>query len=461
MDAAVNKKLDTVPHRVVDPERIPSARYYDEEFFRLESERVWPHVWQMACRLEEIPSVGDYVEYRILRKSVIVVRTRQGVKAFHNACRHRGMQLVSGAGNCSTTGFICPFHGWRFNMDGENTFIFGKQIFSEEALRQAEVNLVPCRLETWGGCAFVNFDDHAPPLREAIGPAADRLEARNVEKLKVESWYATVLPTNWKLAMEAFMEGYHLMRTHPQLHALSFGIDDYGPISNGQAPARKLDSRKVVDLIIRFMATNGEGMGGMVHPREVAIAESLREIDVPDDPGAAVAEFFARLKDEIYVRGKAAGLPVADMNKADSTYDFKPVEFLFPHFFLLPWFSSMSSYRIRPLGPESCLFEIWSLALFPEDEERDRIMGPTILPYDSEEFPEIPRQDYSNLPLQQLGLHAGGFDYMRLSKDVEGTISNYQRLIDGYIARIDEKKLLHATHVVNSGYNSPILEIGF
>src|SRR6266540_1725030 len=72
-----------VPFPVVDPERIPAQRYYDEEFFKLEDERLWPCVWQMACRLEQIPNVGDYVEYTILGKSVIVVRTKDGVNAYH------------------------------------------------------------------------------------------------------------------------------------------------------------------------------------------------------------------------------------------------------------------------------------------------------------------------------------------------------------------------------------------
>jgi carnitine monooxygenase subunit len=82
-----------------------------------------------------------------------------------------------------------------------------------------------------------------------------------------------------------------------------------------------------------------------------------------------------------------------------------------------------------------------------------------MLPYDSPEFPEIPRQDYSNLPIQQLGLH--NFEFMRLGKGVEGMISNYQRLIDGYIAGLDQKVLAKGSQIVNSGFDAPILDIGF
>ena len=53
--------LRAVPFPVDDPERIPSPRYYDEEFYKLELEHVWPHAWQMATRLERIADVGDWV----------------------------------------------------------------------------------------------------------------------------------------------------------------------------------------------------------------------------------------------------------------------------------------------------------------------------------------------------------------------------------------------------------------
>ncbi|WGM47522.1 Carnitine monooxygenase oxygenase subunit [Brevundimonas sp. NIBR10] len=453
--------LAKVPLRVVDQEKIPSRRYYDKAFFDLEREKLWPHVWQMACRLEEVAEVGDYVEYKILDRSVIVVRTKNGVKAFHNACRHRGLTLVEGAGNCKTKGFVCPFHGWRWNMEGENTFVFGKQIFSEELLDKAELSLVPCRLETWGGHAFINFDDDAPSLLDSLGPVAERLGIRNPDGLKMEWWYATELPTNWKLAMEAFMEGYHTMKTHPQLQDLS-AFNPYGPDADGPTLIQKdLDSRGHIDLFTRFLARLSSGMAGMVHSSEVKIAESLAGMDLPEDPMAAYGVFLDRLKTEIHQQGVANGLPIPDLNAADLANPHRTVEFLFPHYFLLPFYGSMSAYRIRPLTPETCLFEIWSLAFLPDDPAREPVKAPIVLPYDSTDFPEIPRQDYENLPRQQRGLHAVGFDYMRLSKDAEGLISNYNRLIDGYLAELDPAKLAKAQHLTNDGFEHPIVDIGF
>jgi carnitine monooxygenase subunit len=458
MSATITDATKTVPHRVSDPELIPAERYYDQAFFELEKEKLWPHVWQMACRLEEIPNVGDWTEYQILGKSVILVNSKGGVKAFHNACRHRGVQLASGHGNCAKTGFICPFHGWRFNMNGDCTFVFGKEIFSQELLDHAEIDLQPVRVEFWAGCAFINFDDDAPSLLDSLGPVAPNLNARHVDKLKMDWWYATVLPTNWKLAMEAFMEGYHVMRTHPQLHALSPG-SQFGMDHAGMVPNPNFTADRAVDLGIAFYKNLSEGMAGMIHETEIAVIEKLRGMEVPDDPMMAFGTFVAKAREEITKDGIARGAPMFDLPRVTEDYVMHDVEFMFPHFFLLPSFASMASYRIRPLTAETCYFEIWSLALRPENEPYDTPKQATFLPYDSKDYPEIPMQDYSNLPLQQTGLH--NFKHMRLSKEYEGMVSNYQRLVDGYLAGLPLEQLGKATAVVNSGYNAPILDIGF
>jgi hypothetical protein len=87
--------LRPVPFPIEDPERIPSQRYYDPELYRMEVEHLWPHVWQMACRLEQIAEEGDWIEYSNLGKSVIIVNTGAGgIKAWHNACRHRGVPIA-------------------------------------------------------------------------------------------------------------------------------------------------------------------------------------------------------------------------------------------------------------------------------------------------------------------------------------------------------------------------------
>ena len=462
--------LSKVPLRIVEPDLIPTKRYHDADFFELERERLWPRVWQMACRLEEIPETGDYTVYTILEHSVLVIRTETGIKAFRNACRHRGVRLAHGPGHCGEGGLVCPFHGWRWNTDGESTFVFGREIFREELLDRAEIDLAPVRVELWAGCAFINLDEGSPPLRECLGPVADRMDARHAEHLKMDWWYGTVLPTNWKLANEAFQEGYHTMQTHPQLHRLAYRSSTaYGPDVDGVEYNSELSAREAVELQMASFDRLSSGMGGMIHHTELAVMERLRDAELPDDTGEALQAFYGRLCDEVTRDARARGAPMFDILKVMQEQPFYPVEFMFPHFFLLPTLGAMSAYRIRPLTPETCFFELWSLVIRPDGEPYDTPSEPTILPYDSPDFPEIPRQDYSNLPLQQLGLH--DIAVMRLGRGApnrgnshsggEGMISNCHRLIDGFLAGLDDGALARAQAVVNCGFESPILDIGF
>ena len=114
-------------------------------------------------------------------------------------------------------GFRCPFHGWCYGLDGKNTAVTQRRTFAEHNLVEEDLDLTPVRCEMWGGCAWINFDHDAPPVRECLEPAATSLDAWKVESMRAEKWYACRLPVNWKLAIEAFVEMYHVVQTHPQL----------------------------------------------------------------------------------------------------------------------------------------------------------------------------------------------------------------------------------------------------
>ncbi len=322
-----------VPWAVQAVDRIPKQRYYDPEFYALETEMLWPRVWQMACRLEEIPRPGDYVEYEILDESVIVVRLdAENVRAYHNACRHRGVKLVEGNGNRRT--FVCPFHGWCWGIDGRNTFVLRPEEFDDHNLDPEDLRLVSVRCEVWGGCAWINLDDDAPPFRDCLEPFASIYDAWKVESLRVEWWQSCRLPVNWKLATAAFMEGYHVPQTHPQLL----------PSSMPKQPAKPPGPAQTN---LYFMRTLGEGMAGMTHENDVRIAEGLQDMDLPADPAEAMAVWRSTLNDAIVHWHRARGCDVPDLNELQRRGITEAINFAFPHYFLLPQYSSASSYRIR------------------------------------------------------------------------------------------------------------------
>lgn len=106
--------------------------------------------------------------------------------------------------------------------------------------------------------------------------------------------------------------------------------------------------------------------------------------------------------------------------------------------------------------------EIWSLARFPEGEEPDVPTRPEVWDADDPRWPPIPKQDFSNLPRQQKGLHGSGFEFMRLNQRLEGHISNLQRTVDGFLTGLPYEHLLPALHAVNvAPFDKPVLDLGF
>jgi glycine betaine catabolism A len=443
-----------VPHAMERPDRAPKGRYTDREFFRLEAEQLWPRVWQMACRLEEIPEPGDVVTYEILDQSVLVLRNVDGeVRAFQNACRHRGVTLVEGWGTC-TSGFVCPFHGWCYGQDGKNTHVPQRRSFAEHNLQAGDIDLIPVRCETWGGCAWINLDDDAPPLRQCIEPAATILDAWKVESLRAEWWYACRLPVNWKLAQQAFQEQYHVVEAHPQLVIPGMRYS--------ARPGEPFDPRRFVDAELQYLRTMSEGMAGMVHTNDLRIAEGLRDIELPADPEEAMATWYRTLNDAVVDWHRARGSDIPDLNDLEARGVNEPMGYCFPHWFVLPMYSSASSYRFRPLGPEETLMEIWSLTRYPEGEKPPQLRQPEVWEHDDPRWPPIPTQDFANLPRQQRGLHTRGFEYMRLSEQAEGHLANLERTIDGFLAGLPYEQLLPALREVNvNPLVRPIVDLGF
>jgi nitrite reductase/ring-hydroxylating ferredoxin subunit len=429
-----------VPFAMQSPLHVPRERYYDRGFHELEKQHLWPRVWQMACRLEEIPKPGDWVEYEICDQSIVVVRQRDdSVKAFHNVCPHRATQLCSGTGRAAGGQITCPFHGWRWDLDGTNAFVYGAEGFDPECLRPDDIRLREVKVDTWGACAWINMDPDARPLRDALAPAATMLDSVGVENMRVWWWKEVILDANWKVAQEAFHEGYHVMQTHPQLTmgaATAYPADvvDYAALENGHACFRgKADldvgvARSNADDFIESMRLLQEGQDAMVLERDVRIFESIRA-SVP--PGA---DFGQAAIGALYEHAAAEGIPMPPPGEHLSLWGGEV--FLFPNYFMLPMFGNSLAYRSRPYqdDPERCRFEIWSLTTYPEghDPGRARLQG-RYAKDDPEHWGLIPRQDMSNIERIQRGLHSRGFRESRLATEWERAVSNMHEELDRYL----------------------------
>jgi phenylpropionate dioxygenase-like ring-hydroxylating dioxygenase large terminal subunit len=436
-----------VPHAMDRPDFVAAARYFDPAFAALERDHLWSRAWQMACRLEELPTPGDYVEYLIGDQSVLLVRADPTtVKAYLNACRHRATELAKGSGTFRGGQIVCPFHGWRWNLDGTNSFVFGAHTFDPELLAPDRLCLREAQVQQWGGCAWINLDPGAPPLLEALDPMPDLLDPLGIGDMRVRWWKEVVLPANWKLAQEAFLEGFHVPQTHPQLtlghpdqydpDSLAYSVHPGGHSSfqlrpNTQAKKGAQVGVPEIDAIIESSRLLSGGLDSMTLPRDVHVIEGMRHRAIPGG-----STFGGELVKAIYDYAAGAGIPMPPPDPV-ALARWGGMFFLFPNYFVLPQYGNALVYRSRPNGddPESCRFELWSISLPAEGDAppRPRLEGP-YAPDDVDHWPAIPLQDFSNIGRQQRGLHSRGFEGLRLSRTYEGGITNMHRQLDRYLA---------------------------
>src|ERR1700751_3217656 len=159
------------PTTQVTPNYLPKEDQVSPEFAKLEAERLWPYVWQLACRLEEIPKGGDYVTYDIVDESIVIVLTsNSAVKAYYNVCPHRGRRLTSDCGNAQH--FVCRFHGWQYNLDGENIKVVDKDDW-KGCLQEADIRLKEVKVDFWCGFVFINMAPACEPLARFLSPLDD------------------------------------------------------------------------------------------------------------------------------------------------------------------------------------------------------------------------------------------------------------------------------------------------
>ena len=268
-EAARTEPPESFPHL---PD-IPAGRYTDPRFFELEQAEIFKKSWLFAAHLDEIPEPGCYMKWEQAGEPVVLVHTEQGeVKAFYNVCSHRGAPVVTEPRG-KRLRLTCKYHGWSYSLDGEL-----KAIKDPEDFRDLDFScrsLAGVRCETFGKFIFVNFDDDCEPFASDIEvldeefrdfPLDQRWKAAHVEK---------VMPCNWKLALEAFIESYHIGVTHPQTAAYVADANTQYDIFPG--------SRHVNRMIT---------LEGIPSPnlRDVPAEETIRKMqrDVPFHGGAPI-----------------------------------------------------------------------------------------------------------------------------------------------------------------------------
>ncbi|KAB2340378.1 aromatic ring-hydroxylating oxygenase subunit alpha [Actinomadura rudentiformis] len=429
-------------------EDIDVERFVSPEWARLEQERLWRRVWQFACLEDEIPEVGDHVVYEIGTDSILIVRTEPGehgqdIRAFVNVCLHRGRKLRTEGGNVPE--FRCPFHGFTWNLDGSLKNLPCAWDFPHVELEK--FTLPEVRVDTWRGFVFINMDPAAEPLADFLGtfpeyfvwPLEDRYKALHIAK---------VLPCNWKVAQDAFIESFHVIATHPQLLPwLADANSQYDATADQPNWSRMINIQGAPSPHVAGTVTEQDVLETFYFSRSFYAASQGRDLqaadgEIPQVPEGGTAR--AVLADQM--RTQLAAATGRDYSATSDSELLDAVHHLvFPNFH--PWGGVKSNivYRFRPdgLDPDSCIAEIIYMSAYPPDGPKPEPAKIRWVPDDAL-FADIPElglvgpvfdQDVENLPHVQTGLKSLRKPGITLSNYQESRVRHFNRTLDTWMER--------------------------
>ncbi|MFT6834253.1 MAG: phenylpropionate dioxygenase-like ring-hydroxylating dioxygenase large terminal subunit [Francisellaceae bacterium] len=419
-------------YKYLGSEPINSEVFTSKKFLQKEYELMWSKVWQMVCREEDIPEIGSHFVYSIGLKSFFIVRGEDNqFRAFYNSCLHRGRKLKTQNG-CSNQ-IKCPFHGFTWRLDGELNNIPFDWDFCH--LENKDMSLPQVKVETWQGFLFINMDDNSPSLREYLGETDNHFERWNLQNCSKIVHVKKRIDCNWKVAMEAFMEAYHSIATHPQIMTFSSDANSqYDIVSenasraihsmgvqSGYLPPDSVSEQQILDTLV-------SGSGRIINDQKILVPE-----------GGNAREILAEISRENYA--------IEDGHDYSHATDLEMLDALvynvFPNF--SPWggFVPNVIYRWLPDGdnPDSCFMDVMILKRVKKDTPKPAGC-PTHLLNENEKWSDAAElgalgpifdQDMGNMPVVQEGMHAAKLKQINLANYQEVRIRHTHTVLNKYM----------------------------
>ena len=390
---------------------VPKARYTSARFAALEAERLWPRVWQIACSVDHVAEPGDWFELRSGRLSVLVVRGDDGMlRAFQNACRHRGNAICRGSGSGAKE-LRCPYHRWSWDLRGRLRGMPSRHYFGE--LRMEELPLLAARVGVWGRLVFVSLDPDAMPLEDFLEGVPEDAAWARLDEFRCIATTRTPLDANWKVVADGFSETYHNQGIHPEMlgsiddvnatqrlwqrHGVSY--QDYG------VPSPRLGA-EVGDRAVgvSWIATQGGRMGP-------AYEKACPPPPIP--PGGTLRDAIAEL-----IRRHHRATFGADLSGFDTTRMLRLSQYnLFPNATVLVWGEMLNVLIARP-GPSPDRAEMVAFLLYRAPDAAALRTRPIDVAMGADaDFGFVLNQDVAMAAGMQVGLEQPGLTHVAISNE--------------------------------------------
>ena len=226
-----NPDFEAVERPIEEARCLPAEAYTTERFLEIERRTLFSNRWICIGLVDDVPEPGDATPREAAGKSVIMTRDTVGaVHVFHNYCRHRGLKILTEAVR-GRSRFTCPYHAWTYALDGR---LVRAPHFDGPGRHSAEPvdGLARVRSAVWHRLVFVNLSGDAQDFADYIAPLERRWARYDLRTLRRAESRAYDLEANWKLAVENFIDYYHLPYVHKGLNRYS-PMEDHYPIQEG------------------------------------------------------------------------------------------------------------------------------------------------------------------------------------------------------------------------------------
>lgn len=425
--------------------KIPTDRYTSSEVQQQERELIWNKVWQIVGRADELPESGDWKVYKIFDQSFVVVRGRDGkLRGFVNSCRHRGNILCAESKGHSGR-FTCPYHLWTYGLDGQLLAVARPDLVGD--IDKSEHSLVEVAVDTFAGFIFLNPDKNAEPLKDFLGAEViERLDAYKLDEMTpVGMDVREALECNWKVVVDAFSEGYHIIGVHPELLSvidLEAGNSRHGFFGDHGMAVSPFEVKNAAqcsleDQIegVRNLPTTFPTVAEVLprfHELVAACRNASGAIALPD--GTTIRTLLQQATRET-LTGK--GLDVSALS--DDQMSDNQGWFLFPNFFMTIRAGEATTILAYPHpsgDPNKCIWHVTAYMWLPEvvrtqyRAEPVEVTEPNTYPY----FLAL-QQDYDQMPRQQLGLRNSGLEHISLVRE-ELSIARFHSVLDRYLSQV-------------------------
>ena len=265
-DERLSGDWESVFSDVTEASHAPGLLYSDPRVLDREIGEIFHKEWFCIARTEELPEAGDYLAFRLVKEPVLLCRDRGGaVRAFSNMCRHRGVEIASGRGR--TSQFVCPYHGWTYDLDGR---LKGAGYMSDSrGFERRECRLPELEVRLWAGWIFVTLNATPEPFDEYLKDFNEKFGYLDMQSLRLGLRVDATLKCNWKLMVENFIDFYHVNVLHRDTVARFMRTVDleYDLRRNGQVYVDEYDTGT--------LSKSGEMLGRRIATLEGRVAPVL------------------------------------------------------------------------------------------------------------------------------------------------------------------------------------------